>query len=98
LSWWNDLYVNLPLAYLLASISCAVDSKCFLPVLTVAYWLTNVLGLVLLHVGVVRAALGRVVRMTWREAIKWLLFSLLYTGIVILLVMAGWLKPLSEWF
>jgi hypothetical protein len=56
LSWWNDAFVNLPLALAFAwSVSwcCPADvrERTFQVSLVVGYWLTNALGFVLMHKG-----------------------------------------------
>ena len=51
LSWWNDLFVNLPLSYLFAFPFGLISRKLFLPAMIFGYFLTNVIGLVLLHYG-----------------------------------------------
>ena len=56
LTWWNDAFVNFPLAlafaWLIASFSPAVWREVVFQVaLVIGYWLTNVLGLVLMHKG-----------------------------------------------
>ncbi len=52
LSWWNDLVVNVPLAYLFAVPFSLFDERLYVPAFTLGYWLTNVIGFVLLHKGV----------------------------------------------
>src|SRR5215475_8182894 len=51
LSWWNDAFVNLPLALAFAWIVGLVYRPAFSAALIIGYWLTNVLGLVLLQKG-----------------------------------------------
>src|SRR5207247_5989519 len=51
LSWWNDLFVNVPLALVFAWIVSFFYRPAFEASLIVGYWLTNVLGLVLMHKG-----------------------------------------------
>ena len=51
LSWWNDLFVNIPLAYLFASLVSLASCRLFAPGMVVGYWLTNVIGLFMLHRG-----------------------------------------------
>src|SRR5947207_15508418 len=56
LSWWNDAFVNLPLALAFAWLASSVCVKSWRETvfdgsLIVGYWLTNVLGFVLLHKG-----------------------------------------------
>lgn len=67
----------------------------FLPVLTLTYWLTNLLGLILLHLG----GRGALVPTPAREpirvaALKWLLISLAYTGGMMVLYHWGIVRPL----
>jgi len=50
-TWWNDAFVNLPIAYLSANIINRLFANSFLSVFLVSYWLTNILGIVLMYVG-----------------------------------------------
>src|SRR6266576_1363720 len=52
LSWWNDAFVNLPLALGFGWLVALVHRPAFEGGVIFGYWLTNVLGLVLLHKGV----------------------------------------------
>ena len=51
LSWWNDPVVNIPLAYGFGSLVGWIFPSLFMPAVIVGYWLTNWLGLVLMHKG-----------------------------------------------
>lgn len=58
LSWWNDLFINVPLAYAFAyvvgwfvSFLIQINLSLFMLLFLVGYWLTNVVGIVLLRVG-----------------------------------------------
>ena len=51
LSWWNDLYVNIPIAYALAWLVSIIDKRLFDAAMVFFYWLTNLAGLLLLHKG-----------------------------------------------
>jgi hypothetical protein len=51
LSWWNDLVVNIPLSYAFAVPFGAVDRQLFIPMFIAGYWLSNVLGFFLMHLG-----------------------------------------------
>jgi hypothetical protein len=57
-SWWNDLFVNVPLAYLLSYPFSLINSALFLPSFIFCYWLTNILGFILMHQGVVEVRNG----------------------------------------
>jgi len=52
LSWWNDLVINIPLAYGFASLFSLISDKLFFPMMVVGYWISNILGLVLMHYGI----------------------------------------------
>jgi len=45
LSWWNDLVVNVPLAYILSYPFTILDQSFFLSAFILAYWFTNLLGI-----------------------------------------------------
>ena len=51
LSWWNDLFVNVPLALAFAWAASWFFPRLFTVSFVVGYWLTNVLGLVLMQKG-----------------------------------------------
>jgi hypothetical protein len=46
LSWWNDIFLNLPLAYLFGSVFGWFSRTLFLPMFVLGYWLTNVAGFI----------------------------------------------------
>lgn len=59
LTWWNDLFVNLPLAFGFAyligkvlSYLVPVNLFLFLALMSIGYFLTNVLGFMLMHKGI----------------------------------------------
>jgi len=45
LSWWNDSFVNIPIAYLFGCLFTLISPKLFLPSMIIGYWITNVVGL-----------------------------------------------------
>lgn len=93
LSWWNDLVVNIPIAYVMAWPFALLDERLFLPSLILAYWLTNVLGFVMLHRGVAGLMSGRVPALSLRGN---LLVTLVYTVAISLLVIFHWLPMPQE--
>ena len=103
LSWWNDAFVNFPLALAFAWLVSAVCAKTWRqPVFDVAvitgYWLTNVLGFVLMHKGAQKMATNENEKPApggWR---KDLLVSLAYTALIVLLIKLGVLKPIENYF
>ena len=88
LSWWNDMVVNVPISYLLSWPFAAIDERLFLPAFVAAYWLTNLIGLLMIHWGGHKMIRGQHVEISVRHS---LLASLVYTLIIALLVWQGWL-------
>lgn len=52
LCWWNDLIFNLPVAYGFGYLSGLVVEDWFLPGTIVGYWLSNVVGILMMQFGV----------------------------------------------
>jgi hypothetical protein len=91
LSWWNDLFINLPLAYLFACLFSLFSPRIFTPAIIAGYWLTNITGLLLIHLAALRFA--GVKRLNRRQ---WLINGLITAGyslLILLLVMRRILKP-----
>jgi len=98
LSWWNDLFVNVPLAVAFAWVVSLVYKPAFMTAAIVGYWLTNVLGFVLMHKGAQKALTTEDKPYTARRFAKDLLVSLLYTLLIVLLARIGVLKPAADYF
>lgn len=90
LSWWNDLFVNVPLAIGFAWPFAALDRRLFMPAFMIGYALTNVIGLMLMHHGVAGAVQPQRLRahLNWRRD---LLVGLGYTAVVAIMIWRGWL-------
>lgn len=97
LSWWNDLYVNLPIAYLGGNLAALVERHLFAPGMIATYWASNVLGLLLLHLGGARSVQLPHTPLKPVGLRSSLLLSLLYTGVVCVLYWAGVLKPVTDY-
>jgi hypothetical protein len=97
LSWWNDLFVNVPLAWAFASVVSLFYRPAFTGSLVVGYWLTNVVGLVLLHKGAQQLVSEKKAGDRRRELLWDLLISLLYTAVIVGLVKFGVLKPIEAY-
>ena len=92
LSWWNDAFVNLPIAYCIGLLGGLASPRLFSPAMIGGYWLTNIAGLVLLHRGIVGGsgdAEGGRRRASRRQIIESLVVSTLYTILILLLVRQG---------
>jgi hypothetical protein len=98
LSWWNDLFVNVPLALLFAWVVSLAYRPAFEPGLIIGYWLTNVLGFVLMHKGAEKMSAGKDRRYSRRDLLRDVVISLLYTGVIVLLLKLGILKPVTDYF
>lgn len=58
LSWWNDLFVNLPLSFAFAWAASKillvfydVEKGLFLILMIIGYWISNLLGFLMMHKG-----------------------------------------------
>jgi hypothetical protein len=104
LSWWNDAVVNLPLAWLFASAVGLIykpvavpNSTAFDATVILGYWLTNILGFVLMHKGAHKILSAKEKKYSRRAFVRDVGVSLLYTGLIVVLIKAGVLKPLGEY-
>lgn len=94
LSWWNDLVVNVPLAYFFSLPFSLVSERLFLPSFVLGYWLTNLLGFLMLHWG----GEGLAYRSRRTISVKRSLFvSVVYSLAMVVFVLLGWLQPPSEY-
>ena len=98
LSWWNDLFVNVPLALGFAWAVSAFYKPAFTVSLVVGYWLTNVLGFVLMHKGAEQILTKIPKKYTRRDLLRDVGISLLYTALIVALVEFGVLKPFESYF
>jgi hypothetical protein len=93
LSWWNDLIVNVPLSYAFSYPFTLLDKRLFVPAFIVGYWLSNLLGFLLLHRGVSGLFNKQKPSMSVRKSI---VVAMVYTLIIVLLVWLGWIPAPVE--
>jgi hypothetical protein len=98
LSWWNDLVVNVPLALAFAWLVSWFHKPAFAASLVLGYWLTNVLGFILMHKGAQQIVSEKQGRYSWRDLARDVGISLLYTALIVALVALGVLKPIQSYF
>jgi hypothetical protein len=55
LSWWNDLFFNLPIAYGFAYLFSWMNSELFVPLTIVGYWISNIVGILMMQFGLADA-------------------------------------------
>jgi len=94
LSWWNDLVVNFPLSYIIALPFGLLNQKLFIPAFIVAYWLTNIIGLLLIHKG--SQKLFNPNSQTKNQILNTFVWGSIYTILIIILVLSGALSFPSE--
>ncbi len=98
LSWWNDAVVNLPLALAFAWLVGWIYRPAFEPAVVLGYWLTNIVGFVLMHKGANQALRAEEARAyTKRQFTRDLLISLGYTLLIVVLLKLKILQPLAEY-
>lgn len=86
LSWWNDLFFNLPIALVFGYGVSWINPHWFIPGTIIGYWLSNVLGMVMMQFGAVNIFLPEDKQNITRDI--WMGFggATLYTVIVAALV------------
>jgi hypothetical protein len=97
LSWWNDAFVNLPLAYIFAWIVSRFYRPAFEVSLVLGYWLTNVLGLILMRKGAQEAVSKKQKWYSRRELALDVAVSLAYTALIVVLLRQQVLKPIEDY-
>jgi hypothetical protein len=98
LSWWNDAFVNIPLALVFAWLVSCFYRPAFAASLILGYWLTNVIGLILMHKGARQILSKKPPLDSRRELLTDVIVSLVYTMVIVILVKLEILKPLTSYF
>jgi hypothetical protein len=79
-SFWNDAFINLPIAYFFGFLFSLINKKFFFLATIIFYWLTNLLGLLLLFKGSLNFFSQKEIKKQWFIS---LIFSTFYTAIII---------------
>ncbi len=95
LSWWNDLFVNVPLAIGFGWLIALIYQPAFEPAVIVGYWLTNILGFVLMQKGAQRILTNQPSNYSRRDLFRDVGLSLAYTGLIVVLFRLGLIQPLN---
>src|SRR5262245_43959925 len=98
LSWWNDMFVNVPLALVFAWLVSAFYKPAFSASVVIGYWLTNVAGFILMHKGAQQLLSQEEQKYSRRELLKDIAISLVYTLLIVALLKLGVLKPFQNYF
>jgi len=94
LSWWNDAFVNIPLALAFAWVVALFYKPAFEASWVLGYWLTNIIGMVMMHKGAQKMLRKEDRKYSWRDSVRDVGISLLYTGVIVLLLKLGIVKPI----
>ncbi|MGH2414309.1 MAG: hypothetical protein ACRDEA_11615 [Microcystaceae cyanobacterium] len=87
LCWWNDLLFNLPIAYGFGYICSLFDPKLLLPCSIVGYWLSNIVGILLMQFGAMDVLPNQPQeRNLKKELLTGLVSSTIYTLVILALV------------
>lgn len=98
LSWWNDAFINFPLALGFGWVVALFYKPAFEASVVIGYWLTNVLGFVLMHKGAARMLSDKERRYTWKSFSRDVAISLLYTAAIVILLQTKVLRPIENYF
>jgi len=97
LSWWNDAFVNIPLALAFAWVVALIYKPAFEVGWVIGYWITNVLGMVMMHKGAQKMIRKEDRTYSWRDGVRDVGISILYTGLIVLLIKLGITKPIENY-
>ena len=87
LCWWNDLIINLPIAYGFGYVISLWHSEWFFPAAIVGYWLSNLVGIVLMQIGAKDILQNTVKKRSFKQEIfSGVLTSTAYTVAIVTLV------------
>jgi hypothetical protein len=99
LSWWNDLFVNVPLALVFAWLVGLFYKPAFEIAWVIGYWLTNVAGFVLMQKGAKRmfSTGAPEPKYSRRDFAKDMAVSLLYTALIVVLIKFKIIQQISNY-
>jgi hypothetical protein len=87
LSFWNDLFFNLPIAYSFGYACSWINPDVFLPCSILGYWLSNIVGILMMQAGVVDVFQEQPKeRNLKKELLMGLVTSAVYTVIIVALI------------
>ena len=99
LSWWNDLFVNVPLALVFAWLVGLFSKPAFEIAWVTGYWLTNVAGFVLMQKGAkpMLSTGAPEPKYSRRDFARDMAVSLLYTALIVVLIKFKIIQPISNY-
>ena len=91
-TFWNDAFVNIPLSYIMASLTLRLFHADFLALVLVYYWISNGLGILLMYLSGKKLIVGN--KGILREMIGLGVTVVVYSLLLITLNKMGILKPI----
>ncbi len=98
LSWWNDAFINLPLAIAFGWLISLLYKPAFDVAVVIGYWLTNIAGLVLMQKGGEKMVRTEDRKYSKKDLLRDLGISLAYTAVIVILIKLKVLQPISDYF
>lgn len=95
LSFWNDMFINIPIAYASAIPFGLISKAFFAPAMVAIYWITNIAGFIIMH-----KAAGKMIgkeKYGKKQFAKDTAISIAYTLIMVAAVYFGLLKFPTEY-
>jgi len=87
LSFWNDLFFNLPIAYAFGYLCSLLSPSLLLPCSIIGYWLSNIVGILMMQAGVIDVLENQAKeRNLKKELLMGLVSSMVYTVVIIALI------------
>lgn len=86
LCWWNDLFFNLPIAYFFGYVCSLLSPDLLVPCSIIGYWLSNIVGILLMQVGAVDVLQGQPKHNLKKELLTGLVTSTVYTVVILGLI------------
>lgn len=87
LCWWNDLIINLPVAYGFGYLCRLIAPDLFLPGAIAGYWLSNLVGIVMMQFGAIDVFQNQSKERNFKkELLTGLATSTVYTLVIVLIV------------
>jgi hypothetical protein len=85
MSWWNDLFFNLPIAYGFGYLCSLLSPNLLVPCSIAGYWLSNILGIMLMQAGAMDV-LEQSQRNLKKELLTGFASSTAYTLLILILI------------
>jgi hypothetical protein len=85
MSWWNDLFFNLPIAYGFGYLCSLLSPNLLIPCSIAGYWLSNILGIMLMQAGAMDV-LQQSQRNLKKELLTGFISSTAYTLLILVLI------------